>query len=113
MWYSGRRRHDRRLGSQQQALVNQAGRRAKRVVAPRRATSPTGKDRRGGVDRKATRQRAEAAEGALLVRVEQLIAPGDRRIHRLLAFGEIARADGREQDVVLEPAEQILGASAL
>ncbi len=32
---------------------------------------------------------------------EQLIAPGDRRVHRLLAFGEIARADGREQDIVV------------
>ncbi len=35
-------------------------------------------------------------------------SPGGRRIHRLLAFGEIARADGREQDVVLESAQQIL-----
>ena len=42
-------------------------------------------------------------------RGQELITPGDRRIHRLLAFGEIARADGREQDVVLESAEQILG----
>ena len=32
-----------------------------------------------------------------------------RGIHRLLAFGEIARADGREQHVVLERTEQILG----
>ena len=68
----------------------------------------TGKDRRGCLDRKATRQRAETAEHALLVRAEQLITPGDRRIDRLLAFGEIARADGREQDIVRESAKQIL-----
>ena len=32
---------------------------------------------------------------------KQLITPGDRRVHRLLAFREIARASGREEDVVL------------
>ena len=65
-----------------------------------RGTLTTGKDRRGCLDRKTTRQRAETAERALLVRGQELIAPGDRRIHRLLAFGEIARAGGREQDIV-------------
>ncbi len=48
-------------------------------------------------------------ERMLLVRAKELIAPGDRRIHRLLAFGQIARAGGREQNVVPQSAEQILG----
>ena len=55
-----------------------------------RSRLTTGKDRRGRVDRKQARQRAETAEGALLVRVQQLITPGDCRIHRLLTFGKIA-----------------------
>ncbi len=80
-----------------------------RFVAPGRGTLTTGKDRRGGLDRKASRQHAETAESALLVGVEELITPGDRRIHRLLAFGQIARSGGREQDIVRESAEQILG----
>jgi hypothetical protein len=42
------------------------------------------------------------------VRGEQLVTPSDRRIHRLLALGEIAWPDGREQDVVPEAAEEIL-----
>ena len=62
--------------------------------------SRRGKDRRGCLDRKPTRQRAETAEHPLLVRGQQLITPGDRRIDRLLAFGQIARAGGREQDIV-------------
>ena len=107
------RRHCRGLGSQQETLVDQAGRRAERFVAPGRGILTTGKNRRGCVDRKPARQRAEAAEGALLGGAKQLITPGDGRIHRLLAFGEIARPDGREQHIVLESAEQILGASAL
>jgi hypothetical protein len=39
---------------------------------------------------------------------EQLITPGDRRIDRLLASGQIAQARGREQDIVRQSAEQIL-----
>ena len=58
------------LGSQQQALVDQTGRRAQHVVAAGRGTLATGKDGCGGLDRKSTRQRAETAERALLDRAK-------------------------------------------
>ena len=69
---------------------------------------PTGKDHRGRIDRKTTRQRAETAECALLVRAEELITPSDRRVHRLLALREIAWAGRREQDIMRESAKQLL-----
>ena len=47
-------------------------------------------------------------EGPLLIRAQELITPGDRRIHRLLALGEITWADGRKQDVALESAERVV-----
>ena len=93
------------LGSQQQALIDQGSCRAERFVAPRRGTVVPRNDGCGCFDRKPARQHAETAEYALLVRAKQLITPGDRRIHRLLALGEIARPDGREQDVMLESAQ--------
>ena len=67
----------------------------------------TRNDSRGCLNRKAARQRAEAAEHALLVRAKQLVTPGDGRIHRLLPFGQIAWADSREQDIVRKSAKQI------
>jgi hypothetical protein len=73
-----------------------------------RGTLTAAQDCSGRLDRKSTRQSAETAKQPLLTWSQQLIAPGDRRIHGLLAFGEIARADGREQDVVHEAVEQIL-----
>ncbi len=104
----GTRRHDRRLGSMEKALVDQAGRYAESVISLGWATPTAGKDGDRGVDRKQTWQCAEAAKCALFVGVEELITPGNRRIHRLLPFGEIARTNRREQDVALEPAEQVL-----
>ena len=91
----------------QQALVDQAGHRREPIVAAGRIVT-TGKDRRRRVNRKATGQRAQPAEGPLAVRVEQLITPGERGIHRLLACGQITQADGREQDVVFESAEKVV-----
>src|SRR5207237_239744 len=78
------RRNYRGVGSQQKTLVDQTRRCTERLIGPRRTTLTTGKDRRGRVNRKQTGQSAEAAEGALLLRVEQLITPGDRCVHRLL-----------------------------
>ena len=49
------------------------------------------------------RRKARCSSG-----LKQLITPGDRRIHRLLAFGKIAWADRREQDIMRESAKQIL-----
>ena len=97
------------LARTQKALVDQADGRAECFIHGGGDIRTAGKDRRGRVDWEQAGQRPEAAEGALFVRVEQLITPGDGRIHRLLAGGKIARAGGREQDVVLEPAEQTLG----
>jgi hypothetical protein len=88
------------LSSQQKAFVDQARCRAERLIAPRRGPLTT----RDGFDRKPPRQYAETPEDALLVRAKQLITPRDRRIHRPLALGEIARPDSREQDVVVESA---------
>ena len=69
----------------------------------------TAKDRGGCLDREPPRQRAKTTKHALFVRAEQLITPGDRRIDRPLAFGEIASwADGREQDILRESAKQFL-----
>jgi hypothetical protein len=64
----------------------------------------------GCLDRKAARERTKPTEHSLLVRRQQLIAPRDRRIHRLLAFGKVAQTEAREQQVLSKPAEQIVGA---
>ena len=80
------------------------------LLDPAGRVFPIDEDRGGRFDRKPTRQRAEPAEHALLVRSKQLTAPRDRRIHRLLPLGKIPRADGgsRQQNILIEPAEQIL-----
>ena len=88
-----RARGHRGRGSQQEAFVDQPGDRAERLIA-RRLTLTTREDGRRGLHRKATRQSAETTERVTFVRTKQLIAPRDRRIHRLLALREIARADG-------------------
>ena len=67
--YSGRVGHGG-LGTEQQALVDQRATARERFVAPGRGRLATGEDRRGRVDGKATRHRAEAAERALLVRTK-------------------------------------------
>jgi hypothetical protein len=65
-------------------------------------------DRRSCAHRKTARQRAETTECSLLLQGQELITPGDRRIDRLLTFGEIARAGGREESVVRQAVQQIL-----
>ena len=67
IWYTRTRRHRRGRRAHQEALVDQCGRRAKRVDLARRLLG-TGKDCRRRIDRKQTWQRAEAAERALFVR---------------------------------------------
>jgi hypothetical protein len=44
----------------------------------------------------------------LFLRVEQLVTPGDGPIDRLLTLWQVACADAREKDVVLEPMEQVI-----
>ena len=108
MWYSGH------------VATADVGDRSSRLLFINAASAPiasslrgrfgltTGKNCGSRVDRKQTWQRAEAAEGALLGRGKELITPSNGRIHRLLAFREVARTDRREQDVVLERMEQVL-----
>ena len=99
----------RGLGLQEEALVDQTSRCEERFVASR----PRNPHDRQGPPRpplsETPRQHAQTAEHALLVRGQQLITPSDSRIDCLLAFGEIARAGGREKDIVHESAEQVLG----
>jgi hypothetical protein len=45
----------------------------------------------------------------LVIVVQQLIAPRYCRIHCPLALREIARADGRQQDIALEAKQQLVG----
>src|SRR4029453_7131374 len=59
------------------------------------------------VNRKETRQHAEATEGTLLLGVKELITPGDRRIQRLLTFRN-TRAESGKQTVAFELTEQIV-----
>jgi hypothetical protein len=49
----------------------------------------------------------------LLVLLEQLIAPRDGRVHCLLPFGQVAPAVDREQGIVRQPAQQMLGSEHL
>jgi hypothetical protein len=90
---------------QQEAFVHDSGDGCQRFLVSD-GNAIVREHRSGGSDRESTRQRAESAERALLIGAEQLIAPGDGRIHRLLTFGKIARADRREQDVLLKALEQ-------
>ena len=43
----------------------------------------------------------------MLVRIEKPITPCNRRVHRLLAFRQVARPGSREQDILGESPEQI------
>src|SRR6185369_16193238 len=51
-------------------------------------------------------EHAELAKQALLDRLHQVIAPGDRRAQRLLPFGQVPRAAGQQRQAVLQPREQ-------
>jgi hypothetical protein len=63
----------------------------------------------GRVDGKQAWQYAEAAKGALVDGVKELVAPRDRCIHRLLPVGKVARGAARRHRVVLQSAEQTIG----
>ena len=49
----------------------------------------------------------------MLVLLEQLIAARDGRVHCLLPFGQVAPAVDREQGIVRQPAQQMLGSEHL
>src|SRR5437763_11605114 len=60
----------------------------------------------GGVQREGSAEGGQAQEDALEARVEQVVAPLDRRTQRLLTLGRIARAAGEQRETSLEPFEQ-------
>ena len=66
-------------------------------------------DRVRGGEREATREDAQASEGLLSGRIEQLVAPVDRGAKRAMALGEVARAAREQGEAVGEPFEQLLG----
>jgi hypothetical protein len=61
------------------------------------------------LERAAAGKDREAGEELLLVRIEQGVAPVDRRTQRLLPRSEIARPSPQQLQPALEPAEQLLG----
>jgi hypothetical protein len=101
-------RNHRGFASHKKTLVHEACRGIERIIVARIVVA-TGEDRSGRLDWEEARQRGEPAKGPLLVRVEELVAPTDCCIHRLLTSREVPRGDGRQQDIILEPAQQALG----
>ena len=60
------------------------------------------------VERKAAGEHRQPPEELLLVRLEQLVAPLDRRAQRALARRGVARGAGEERQAPVEPGEQLL-----
>ena len=93
-WRSAARRR-LRISCAHQAVVDEGGKRPQAGAA----------DRLGGIQRAAAGEHGQPGEQRPLARLEQLVAPVDRRAQRVLAGGRVARA-GREQvKAVLEPRE--------
>src|SRR5205085_10632099 len=61
------------------------------------------------LERAAAAEDAEPREQPLLGRVEQVVAPLDRRSQRPLPLGEVARAAGEETEALAESGEDRLG----
>ena len=86
-----------------QALVDErrhAIQHIERTVAARVADLPR------GVEREAAGEDGEAPEERLLVRGEQVVAPGDRVAHRLLPGRQVAVAARQERQAPLQPGQQ-------
>ena len=62
-----------------------------------------GGDRLGRGDGEPARERRQASHQHALLRVQQIVAPRDRRLERLLARHRSARATGEEAEAVVEP----------
>ena len=60
----------------------------------------------GGLEREAAREDAQAAEQRLLVRVEKVVAPGDRRVQRLLSRRQVGCAVLEERQAPVQPLEE-------
>ena len=62
----------------------------------------------GTFGREAAREDAQPPEERSLLLVEQVVAPGDRRVEGLLAGGEVGGAALQQREAALEPLEQRL-----
>jgi hypothetical protein len=60
----------------------------------------------GSLQRPATHEDTQAPEQHLLVLVEQVVAPVDRRAQRALAIGQGARSAGQQRKAVLQACQQ-------
>jgi hypothetical protein len=70
-------------------------------------------DRRRTVERKAIDEHAQAPEECALPLVEEIVAPVDERVERLLPGHRVAAAAGEHAEAFVEPVVQLLGAQQL
>ena len=70
-----------------------------------------GGDLLGRVEREAAGEHREAPEHRALALGQQLVAPVDRRLQRLLAGQHRARAAGEQPEAVVEPGRDLLDRS--
>ena len=63
----------------------------------------------GRLERPAPGEDREPRQSLLLVLLEQVVAPGDRRPQRLLPFGCVPGPAGEEREPLLQPSEQGIG----
>ena len=70
-------------------------------------------DSRGRLQREAADKDGQPAEEDLLLRGEQVVAPGDGVAHRLLAGRQVAPAAGQQRQPLLQPGQQRPGGSTL
>jgi hypothetical protein len=66
------------------------------------------RDRLGAVEIEAAAEDAQAAEDRLFGRIEQIVAPSDRRLQRLLPCGQIGLRAPEEPEAVVEPRRDLL-----
>ena len=90
---------------QEEAFV--AERLQQALVEERRELVEVGsRDRLGGVEGEGAAKDREAAEGGLGVRVEEVVAPLDRRAQRSLPFRQIDRAARQQRQRLVEALQQ-------
>ena len=78
----------------EQAACRPARAKPSRTIGSR---SPSRRDRLGRLEGEAAGEDGQAAEEGLLLGVEQVVAPGDRVAHRLLAGRQVARPAGQQR----------------
>ena len=66
-------------------------------------------DRLDRVQRRTPAKHRERAKVSCLVRIEELVAPGDRGVQRALAIGDVASSRDQDRQSTLEPGKEHLG----